>query len=195
MQIFGRTRDDRYYVLPRSFSTGIPCNFLGRFFRTIRSFVYARFDESMASVRSWREKETASRVRTVRSSVISVCIMSRTVLLRGKIPRNNARHACKYGRAPQMGHSNVSRYYFYQRWPGLSTDHVVNPTLYISLSLFLLRKAFVSLDDLLLLRVSSIIIFYSSLYPISSFNLSLWCYSCRLDANTYHLIEVLTRVT
>ena len=90
----------------------------------------------------WRRerKEEGLALREDGFVVISVCITNRTVLSRGKIPRNNARHACKYGRAPQMGHSNVSRYCFHQRWPGPSTDHVVNPTQYLSG----IRKAFVS---------------------------------------------------
>lgn len=57
--------------------------------------------------------------------VTPVCIMSPTVLLRSEIPRNNARHACKYGRAPQMGHSDVSRYCFHQRWSAPTNDRAV----------------------------------------------------------------------
>ena len=43
----------------------------------------------------------------------TVLLRGTAVLLRVEIPRNNARHACKYRRALQMGHSNVSWYCFW----------------------------------------------------------------------------------
>ena len=112
----------KYPVFSRFFGISLLQPFCGIFTRLdLRSF------EHLAHVVSVKGCCASKTIYISESLATPVCIMSPTVLLRSEIPRNNARHACKYGRAPQMGHSDVSRYCFHQRWSAWvpTNDHAV----------------------------------------------------------------------
>ena len=103
-------------------------------------FVRARFDEFFWHEGRRREEDDLASRGGNGFVVISVCIMSRTVLLRGKIPRETMQDT----RANMGAHLKWDIPMFLgiastKDGRGPSTDHVVNPAQYLSR----LRKAFV----------------------------------------------------